>query len=167
MSLSSAKARDLSRRRYVYRLDGAGHWSYGRNRVDDPELARQFFRDIYRSGESYKLDCEGETCLVQVDDAPSFVEEIVLGESGDALEEATLVLASGARESLDASTLATAADGALICTDSRGLRAKFKRGPHLALARYIHETSDGRYILALRDREFEIAHTSAEADPPA
>ena len=157
IKMSPSSTKDLSKRRYVYRLDAAGRWSYGRNPVDDPELARQFFRDIYKEGDAYRLECEGEICTVRVDDAPSFVEEVTLRAAGDALDEVVLTLASGARESLDPATLTTAADGALICTDSRGLRTKFRRGPHLALARYIRETSDGRYVLALREREYEIA----------
>lgn len=165
--MSPSSTRDLSKRRYVYRLDAAGRWSYGRNPVSDPELARQFFRDIYEEGDAYKLECEGEVCTVRVDDAPSFVEEVALRAAGDILEEVTLVLASGVREELEPASLRTAPDGALVCTDSRGLRTKFRRGPHLTLARYIRETSDGRYVLALRNREYEIPLRSDEADPPA
>ena len=152
----SRKARDLSRRRYVYKLDAAGQWSYGRNRVDDPELARQFFRDIYLEGGSYKLECEGEICDVRVAGTPSFVDEVALETREGRLEAVTLTLASGAREALDPASLETAGDGALVCTDSRGLKSKFRRRPHLELAKFIRESGDGRYLIEVKGTAFEV-----------
>lgn len=152
-------SRATKNRSYLYRLDSAGRWSYARNPVDDPELARQFFRDIYVGEDGqYKLDCEGEICRVKVADAPSFVDEVELQTGPEGLRAVTLVLASGVREPLDPASLSVSGvDGALVCTDSRGLRTKFRRKPHLALAHYIHEAGDGRYVLALRGEDYEVA----------
>ncbi|MEW6778107.1 MAG: hypothetical protein AB1405_17555 [Bdellovibrionota bacterium] len=149
-------ARDLSKRVYVYRLDAEGRWSYGRNPMDDPALARQFFADIQKSAQgSYFVDCEGERCQVRVEDAPSFVDEIEIERGRAGLKAVKLLLASGKKERLDPSTLETGRAGALYCTDSRGLRARFRRKPHLELAALVEERG-GRYFLKVGGKEYEV-----------
>lgn len=149
------KAAGPGKRVYLYHLDENGNWRYGRNPFEDPELARQFFRDIQEGADgSYFVDCEGERCLVRVADAPSFVEAIEV----DILEspgQIMLYLASGVREPLQPETLFTGASGALYCEDSRGLRTKFLKKAHLDLAKRIQE-KDGEYILFLGGRGYRI-----------
>ncbi len=133
--------------------------------MTDPALVRQFYSTITKMGDGeYVVACEGELCRIRVEDAPSFVEDVELRERPPGrLAAVTLRLASGASEPLDPATLETGRGGALYCTDSRGLRSRFQRRPHLALSRYIEERG-GRYLLPLAGREYKVR---IEPDTPS
>lgn len=153
-----AKVRDTSRRMYVYKLDEEGNWFWGKNPMDDPELVELFSRDIRFDADSghYIVICDGEVCRIRVKDAPSFVDEVELVENPDgSLREIWVTLLWGHREKLNPATLSAARNGALYCIDSRGLRTKFRKKPHLKLGKRVREEG-GRFVLRVDQKDYEV-----------
>ncbi len=130
------------KRRYVYRLDSQGRWYFGRNQVTDPELEQSFFRWL-RQDEAggWFMKCEGEYCSVMVEDAPQFVTSIrcEVEPGRRQLAQVILHLSSGNEESLNPQTLRPGRSGALYCTLSDGMMAKFHREPQLELGRWVDD----------------------------
>ncbi len=146
--------KDHKKRLYVYRLDAAGKWHYGRNPVTDPELARSFFRWLEQAPDgSWSFECEGERCRAVVEDAPQFVETVRAVAPDGLLAAVELMLASGLSEPLDPSTLVSAPNGALYCRLRSGQTAKFLKGPQLELSRWV----DDQLRLTVGGRSWPIA----------
>ncbi len=121
-------------------LDEEGRWFHDGEEVGHPRIAEAFHRGLERAPDGrYLLRFGADWCFVEVRGTPlQVVAAIVEREAG----RAELTFSNGAVEPLRPDTLCVRG-GVLFCAASSGMRARFSRSAHVALAECVEEGPGG------------------------
>ena len=134
-------------------LDAEGRFYHEGAPIEHAGMRRAFASWIRRHPDDgrYILSNDYDWCYFTVDDAPCFVQGVLEGEGGIALE-----LFDGRREALDPRTLRLDDEGVLRARVRGGdLEARFLRQAQLEIGPWLEEDGDG-FALVLDGKRFPI-----------
>jgi hypothetical protein len=148
---------ELLRSRSGLSIDDEGRFLHRGEPIRHERTLEVLWRSLERVPDGRWLVRIGrESGYVEVDETPFVVRAV--GGLGPG-ERPWLVLAGGAREPLDPSTLRIGADGVLRCAVRGGSPARFSRAAHLALGGALEEepAGSGAYVLVAEGRRWPVA----------
>lgn len=149
--------------RYELRVDREGRWFHEGVEIVREDIRNLFSRNLFRCEEGrYCVRIGRDEFPVTVEDAPFLVMRVIPEDFTSARREKPrrlfLLLNDGAEEPLDPKTLMFRESNIPYCLVRDKLEARFSRPAYYQLAKYIeYEPTGDKYLLKLRDEEFEIA----------
>lgn len=122
-----------------------GCWYADGERISNRRIADLFSRHVRRGAAGgYVVRIGDEEAPIEVEDTPFVVVAATVEENGDVAIE----LNDQSVERLDLDTLQIGAEAVPYCRVKGGIeRARFLRPAYYQLARYVHETEPGRFVL--------------------
>lgn len=144
-------------RHYYYFLDKEGRIWHDGTEITDLRFALIINRGIQKADAGLLVQCQGETCHLEVEDVPYVVQDVAFHKNeNSSLRQIDLIFAGGYSEKLDPSTLSVSTENVLYCKVRNGqFRARFTRKAYFKLVPFLTEDHNGYYLLLDRSR-FEI-----------
>jgi hypothetical protein len=126
------------------RLDRVGRWWHDDEPVEHPKIIEAFNRGLEPGDDGrFILRFGHDWCFVEVEDAAYAVVSV----EANPLAAPTLLLSDRTTETLAARTLASDADGALVCRVKQGrAKARFSRAAQVALGELLEERDGALWL---------------------
>lgn len=137
-----------------YYLDAEGVVWHDGTELDDPWLLKFFMEKMVKlSNGQFQVICQGETCLIRVQDVPYVVQSIEISP-----KKIRLIFSGRYEEELNPATLVVGKENILYCKVREGeFDARFNRKSYLELTKQIEFDSEKKkYFLKLNERKYLI-----------
>lgn len=150
----SMDPKEAKNRIWHYHLDTEGQLWHEGSLFEDPTLLNFFMKKMDQLPDGrFQVICQGETCLIEPEDAPYVVLDIE--KKGEKIE---LIFPGDYREILDPSSLYVGKDNVLYCKVRAGrFAARFNRKPYFELSHWINlDETRHEFFLNLGKKHFPI-----------
>ncbi len=149
--MNSAKNMD---RTWHYYLDAEGVLWHEGAELDDPWLLKFFMERMTKLSDGrFQVICQGELCLITVEDVPYVVQSIKIEP-----QTIHLIFPGGYEEELNLTTLVVGKENVLYCQVRNGeFKARFNRKSYLEIAKLVElDTDKNQYYLVLAGKRYLI-----------
>jgi hypothetical protein len=143
------------------RIDRNGVWYFRDMEMTRFEIVQYFYNHLRRDSQGqYRIELDGEKCLVRVDDAPYVIRSVSREFSGVEGRPCMVIsLSDGSREKLKPETVRVGEKNVLYCRVKQSNHdARFCRQAYYQLSEYIeYDIQHDRYFMTVDGHSYLLA----------